>query len=278
MRLACLAGLLLAAGCASVPPLPPRADALNTEGAEALAGGDLAAAEVRLDLALAYAPRFTEAWVNRGLVELGRGNLDQAHARFAKARSLNPDLPTPHHGLGLVLERRGKVDAAEKHYRAALKVDPGFVASRWNLARLLYARGAFHEAHGEFARLVALEPGAVEGHEGLVACLLKLDRDVEAEGALARARAAFGDDAPGLRLLVGRVLLRQGAHEEAERVLAAVTSAPDASRAGAAWAWIAVSRLAREDRRGAGRAAREALAVDDRDDVAGWVVRSLASR
>ena len=140
--------------------------------------------------------------------------------------------------------------------------------------RACSTRGAFHEAHGEFRGRRA-RAGCSGGARGPGACLLKLDRDVEAEG-VARARAAFNDDAPGLRLLVGRVLLRQ-AHL-AEQVLATVTSAPDASRAGAAWAWIAVARLAREDRRGAGRAAREALAVDDRDDVAGWVVRSLASR
>ena len=88
--LACLVGL---AGCASVPPLPPKALELNRDGAAALAAGDLATAEARLALAIEYNPRFTEAWVNLGFVELRRGNLDRAQQDFGKARDLNPDLP-----------------------------------------------------------------------------------------------------------------------------------------------------------------------------------------
>ena len=75
--LAALAAVL-SVGCASVPPLPPRAAELNRDGAAALAAGDLATAEARLAVALEYSPRFTEAWVNLGYVELRRGNLEKA--------------------------------------------------------------------------------------------------------------------------------------------------------------------------------------------------------
>src|SRR5207248_11282033 len=86
----------MCAGCASVPPLPPRAAELNRDGAAALAAGDLATAEARLAVALEYSPRFTEAWVNLGYVELRRGNLEKARKDFVKARELNPDLQAPH--------------------------------------------------------------------------------------------------------------------------------------------------------------------------------------
>ena len=83
---------LAAAACTNNHPLPPRAAALNRDGAIALAAGDLATAEARLALAIEYSPRFVEAYVNLGLVELRRGNLDLAYAHFKKARDLNPDL------------------------------------------------------------------------------------------------------------------------------------------------------------------------------------------
>ena len=126
--------LAFALGCATVPPLPPKALELNLNGAAALAAGDLSTAEARFSVALEYSPRFTEAWVNLGYVELRRGNLERARKHFVKARDLNPDLPAPHHALGLLADRRDIGKEAEGHYRQALKVDPGFVPSRSNLA------------------------------------------------------------------------------------------------------------------------------------------------
>ena len=81
-------GLLGTVGCATAPKLPPKANELNHQGAAALAAGDLMAAEARFNLALDYSPRFTEAWVNLGLLELRRGNLDLAYQDEApRARS-----------------------------------------------------------------------------------------------------------------------------------------------------------------------------------------------
>src|SRR5580698_4729010 len=94
--------LLVLGGCVRPALLPPKAIALNREGAQALASGDVELAEARIALALEYNPRFTEAWVNLGLVEMRRNDLDRARRDFLKARELNPDLPAPHHALGQV--------------------------------------------------------------------------------------------------------------------------------------------------------------------------------
>ncbi len=262
-----LASISGAFGCSTVPPLPPRASELNRDGAAALAAGDLATAEARIALALEYSPRFTEAWVNLGYVALERGDVELAKKHFARARSLNPDLPAPHHALGLLADRRGHGHEAEKHYRAALKVDPGFVASRANLARRLFQRGAFDDAREQFLRLTQVEPDVPVGYLGLAECYLRLDREGAADDVIARARLRFGDT-PELTMLVARQLLRRDAFEEAEAVLAPLTSDGDRSRAGAAWSWIGVARLARGDKRGAKAAVTEALALDDRDEVA----------
>jgi tetratricopeptide (TPR) repeat protein len=257
-------------GCASVPPLPPKANELNRQGAAALAAGDLTAAEARLQLALEFSPRFTEAWVNLGLVELRRGNLDLAYQDETRARDLNPDVAAPHHALGLIADRRGLGEEAERHYRAALKVDPGFAPARLNLGRRLFARGAYDDAREQFFRLTQVEPNELVGWVGLGECYLRLDRDGEADESLARARAKFGDR-PELVLLVARQLLRRGAYAEAERVLEPLTNDREATRASAAWAWIGVCRLARGDRAGAQEAADESLAFDRASAVAAYV-------
>jgi tetratricopeptide (TPR) repeat protein len=263
--------LALATGCAAAAPLPPKAVQLNQDGAAALAAGDLQTAEARLSLAIEYNPRFTEAWVNLGLVALAQNNYPTAEKDFLEARRLNPDLATPHHALGLLAEARGDAAGAEKFYRAALKVDPGFAAARANLGRRLYARGAWEDAREQFLRLTEVAPETLQGWAGLVECLLRLQRETEADEVLARAREGFGD-APELGVLVARQLLRRGAFAQAEEALAPLTNSTDRSRAGAAWAWTAVARESQGNHDAAIQAANESLKIDAGDLVANYAL------
>ncbi len=266
--------LLGLAGCASEPPLPPKAIQLNHDGAAALAAGDLETAEARLALALEYNPRFTEARVNLGLVEMSRGDFKGARRDLLKAREVNPDIPAPHHALGVLAERRERPSEAEKHYRDAIKVDPGFAPSRANLGRCLFTRGAYEEAREQFLRLTEIDPTTLDGFLGLVESELRLGRESDADRTLARARRAFGDR-PEIVLLVARQLLRRGAYDDAEAVLAPLTDDADRPRRGTAWGWIAVARASRGDRASAASAVREALAIDPRDEIALHVAGAL---
>lgn len=270
-RVLLLTVAILLSACASRPPLPPRALSLNDAGVAALGAGDLQTAEARFTLATEYGPRFTEAWVNLGLVELRRGNLQLAYKRFDRARDLNPDLPTPHHSLGLLAEKRNLVAEAERHYALALRVDPGFVPARQNLGRLLFARRAFDAAKSQFLRLTEVAPRELGGHLGLVECLFRLHREGEADEALSRARRLLGDIAE-LRLLVGRQLLHRGNYAEAEAMFAGLTASADPRVAGPAWALVSVARLGKGDAGGAEKAAAEALRVDRDDPVATYTM------
>src|SRR5579863_2988179 len=99
---ALLPTILALSACTHAAPLPAKAMELNRDGAAAMATGDLEVAEARVALALEYNGRFTEAWVNLGLIEMMRGNFARAQHDLVKARDLNPDLPTPYHALGLL--------------------------------------------------------------------------------------------------------------------------------------------------------------------------------
>jgi tetratricopeptide (TPR) repeat protein len=248
-------------GCASNPPLPAEAVALNAAGARAIAEGSLSVAEARLSVALEYSPRFVEAWVNLGYVELGRGNFEQARRDFGRARDLNQDIPAPHHALGLLADRQGHGEEAEAHYRAALKVDPGFAPARANLARRLFGRGQYENAREQFERLVEVAPDWIEGWEGEAETLRQLGRGTEVDALVARARGLFGDS-PSLMLLLARERLDRG--EWADR-----------ARAGWAWYWIAIARVGRGDPAGARDAAQAALAIDRSDPVARYALSQI---
>lgn len=244
----------------------------------ALGAGDLQTAEARFTLATEYGPRFTEAWVNLGLVELRRGNLQLAYKRFDHARSLNPDLPTPHHSLGLLAEKRHLEAEAERHYALALRVDPGFLPARHNLGRLLFARRAYDDAKSQFLRMTEIAPHERGGHLGLVESLFRLGREGEADEALSRGRRLLGD-VPELRLLIGRQLLHRGSYVDAEAMFAELTAAADLRIAGTAWAFVGVARLGRGDASGAEIAATEALRFDRNDPIATYAMAlALVSR
>ena len=262
---AAAAGLVI--GCAGNAPLPPKAAELNDQGAKALADDDLEHAEAKIALALEYNPRFTEAWVNLGLIELRRGRITEAEHDFRKAEELNPDLPAPFHALGLLEERRGRLEKAEEDYRAALRVDPGFGPARVNLGRLLFARQAFAEAREQFLRLTEVAPQVIEGWTGLCESLMRLGRTHEADEILDQARDKLGER-PQLVLLVARRLLRQGEIDAALAALGPITHDQNDAMASAAWAWTAVANAQKGDASAARTAAERALSLDPQNRVA----------
>lgn len=262
---------LLLAGCSASATLPPKAIQLNDQGAEALQRDDLEHAEAKLALALEYNPRFTEAWVNLGLVEMRRGNYERARRDFHKAIELNPDLPAPFHAQGLLEERLGDLEHAEKSYRAALKVDPGFGPARVNLGRLLFARRDFEGAREQFLRLTEVAPFVVEGWAGLTESLLRLGREHDADEVLDKGREAAGEK-PQLVLLVARRLLRQGDATSAIAALEPVTHDGNASTEAAAYAWLAVARASAGDASASRADAEQALERDPHNEVARYAL------
>jgi tetratricopeptide (TPR) repeat protein len=267
-------GLLAAVACAHPAPLPAKAIALNRDGAASIAAGDLEKGEARIALAIEYNPRFTEAWVNLGLIEMKRGNFEQAQRHLVHARDLNPDLPTPYHALGLLADRQERAAEAERSYRAALKVDPGFAPARINLARRLFEREAFDEAREQFLRLTEVAPEFVEGWAGLCETLLRLDRARAADGVLSRARARFGAH-PLVELLEARFLLRHGAFADAEERLEPLSRLPDRPQASAALSWLAIARIGEGDIRGATDAAERAISLNPLDGVARYALQAV---
>ncbi|HYO94493.1 MAG TPA: tetratricopeptide repeat protein [Polyangiaceae bacterium] len=264
MRLTAL--LLLVSGCAGVAPLPPQALELNRSGAQALAEGDLEAADARLGLALEYSPRFVEALINLGLVECQRGNFTRARQLLQRARRLNPDVAQVHHALGLLSEREQRPDVASDHYRESLRVDPGFSPARANLGRLLFDARAFEQARVTFQKLIEAAPAEVEGYVGLAESLLQLKRAAEADAVVGRAERLFAGHA-AVTVLAARKALRRGQHAAAIAALLPLTARRD-DWAAVAFAWLATAELSRSRPHEAIGAAEQALALEPEHPVA----------
>ncbi len=261
----------LLSGCKGSAPLPAKAIDLNTQGADALATGDLETAEARFDLALEYSPRFVEALVNRALVEVQRGNYLRARRLLSRARRLNPDFAQPHHGYGVLEEREGRPDKASGHYLEALSIDPGYVASRLNLARLYYTAGKYEHAKEQFKRAVEVAPDRAEAYAGLAESLIKLSRTAEADEIVEHAFREFADDAQ-LAILQARAHLRRNKVDAAVELLQPLTRGRN-DVAVAALGWLGAAELARGRPVAAERAAVRALNMAPRDEVASYVLK-----
>jgi tetratricopeptide (TPR) repeat protein len=261
---------LFLVGCSAGAPLPPQAAALNAAGVEALARGDLEAADARFSVALEYSPRFVEALVNLGLVELERGNFTRARTLCERARRLNPDVAQPHHALAVLAERERRPDLASQHYYEALRVDPGFVPARENLGRLLFRGGFVEEALIQHQRLVSLVPDSPSAVAALTETLVRLGRLREANALLEPALQRFPGD-PQLLLLAARRELREGLADAAAKRLSPLTQRHDELGA-AALGWLAVAELSRGRAGLAAASARRALLLDPESAVATYAL------
>ncbi|WP_043817073.1 tetratricopeptide repeat protein [Rubrivivax gelatinosus] len=141
------------------------AESLFAQGADALARGDLAAAETALREAIVLQPTLAEAHANLGLVLERRGRANDSEAAYREALALAPQAAPIWGLLGtLLLTRKRRLDAevaltrggverlAEGCHRHALELDPDHADATQNLATLLLRQGRWDEGWPLFER------------------------------------------------------------------------------------------------------------------------------
>jgi Flp pilus assembly protein TadD len=93
--------------------------------ARILLGNALAAAQQTARAVQVYndliqrAPKFAEAYNNRGLLTLQTGNASQAKVDFEQAIKIKPAYGPAHYNLGLALEKLGDTARAEREFKTA---------------------------------------------------------------------------------------------------------------------------------------------------------------
>jgi len=139
-RLASLAGLiaLFLLGNLGQGPMPREmnADAEYSLGARLLREGREEDAIDRFRSALRKNPRYTEAWVNLGVIEATHGRMSEAERSFQTALEADPENTLALTNLAVVREKAGDPAGALSLYQRALAIDPTDEAARRKVAEL----------------------------------------------------------------------------------------------------------------------------------------------
>ncbi len=202
-----MTGLLLALWVACGPGRPIAA------ADEALARGDLAAAEASYREALTRAPDDAEALYGLGWTLHLAGRAELARAAFQRCADLHPQRALGFKGLGSVAMGEGNVALARRRFEEALTRAPGDVPIRHSLALLALRADDPSEAVDAFRALVTEAPERAELHQGLAEALLRAERFEESLVAADAAVAKSGSPRGRALALVtrSRVLVRTSA-------------------------------------------------------------------
>jgi tetratricopeptide (TPR) repeat protein len=179
----------------------------------ALARGDLADAEARLEKALSAAPGHPELLRLCGLSELFNGRTENAIALLQKTLAAWPDDAIVIANLGTALAQRGDLDAAERAFRRATELDPMFVDAWLNLGRALDLRHDAAGAHDAFAAVLELAPAHQPARILRAEALKTLGRVAEAEAVL---RGVLRENPSSVAASVALANLKPARAEDAE--------------------------------------------------------------
>ncbi|MBL8656088.1 MAG: sulfotransferase [Altererythrobacter sp.] len=103
--------------------------------------GRLRDAVLACDEAIRIAPRYPDAWRERGGILAAGGSIAEARRSFAEAALLAPADSAAHAGLAALAAREGGAGEAEDHARRALAADPDNVVAACSLAAAMLATG-----------------------------------------------------------------------------------------------------------------------------------------
>jgi tetratricopeptide (TPR) repeat protein len=110
---------------------------LNNHAVFLEAAGDLAAAELVLDRALAENPSLPQISKNLGDILYRLGRYDEAWEAYQRVLRLRPDLGDDlHFKVGNLALKRGDVAAARGHWTRAVELNPRHQLARANLQTL----------------------------------------------------------------------------------------------------------------------------------------------
>jgi predicted Zn-dependent protease len=168
-------------------------------GEEALARGDLVAAEIAWRRALDDDPGRADALHGLGWTLHLAGRQDLARDTFARLDALHPESPLGPRGLGSVALGAGNVAVARERFQTALTRAPGDIGARQGLALVALASGDPAGALAALDPLIAEVPERAELHLARVRALLAADRSEEAATASEEAVRRAADATPRVR-------------------------------------------------------------------------------
>jgi len=156
--------------------------------------GRLAEAEASYRRAVALNPAIAEAHNNLGNVLMTHAKFEAAAQSFKEAIRLRPDFADAHYGLGNVLQRSGQLTAAEDCYRAAIQIKPNYAEVFINLGATLKDQGRLQEAEAMCREAARLRADLARAQSNLGNVLKDLGRLPEAVACYREAIRLKPDD------------------------------------------------------------------------------------
>ena len=166
---------------------PPDPQALIAAGNAAEDEGRPSDALKLYDQAIAVAPEFARAHLNRGNALMALQDFDAAIKAFETAFRHDPTLAGAHDTTGNALARQRRYEEACSAYQRALSLQPGFVDAEVALASALEELGKLEEAVFHYRRVLQAQPELAPVYGNLGAVLVKQRQFSEAVTAFRRA-------------------------------------------------------------------------------------------
>lgn len=152
--------------------------------------------------------------------------IDKSRKAFVAARKAvlkAPNCPHTHGILGVLMTNNGLAFQAERHLKiCAMLGDTMPARNQTNLGHAYIAQGNLRAAEGAFIAAMAANPNYPGAHLGLAEVYEKL-RDFDKALTIAQQAWETDPNAPGLRLIYGKLLSRAGDDAKALDVLAPST-------------------------------------------------------
>jgi protein O-GlcNAc transferase len=172
---------------AQSPVAPPDPQALIAAGNAAEDQGRPEDALKLYDQAVAAAPEFARAHLNRGNALMALQDLDAAIKAFETALHHDPALAGAHYNLGNTLGRQKRYEEACDAYRRALSLRPEFADADVALGLALDELGKLEDALFHYRRALKAQPGLAPVYGSLGGVLVKQCQFAEAEACFRRA-------------------------------------------------------------------------------------------
>jgi tetratricopeptide (TPR) repeat protein len=125
-------------------------------------------------------PHHAEAHAFLGNVLRQLGELDAAIVAYDRALAIKPDYAEVHYNRGTLLQQTHQLGPALESFEAALAINPSLVQVQRRRGDVLLQMGNLEAAEASFRHVIALTPDSAEGHASLGALQTALGRLQEA--------------------------------------------------------------------------------------------------
>lgn len=123
-----------------------------------LAKGNFDGAIKHINAALALNPKYSLAYIGRGIAHESKGDLDKAVADYDEAIRLNPTDGGGYAMRALAFNAKGEIDKAMADCRESIKLGPRLWLAYNARAQVYYKKADYDEAYADLVKAIELNP------------------------------------------------------------------------------------------------------------------------